>query len=286
MLGTVFTLVVALLAPASTGRIVVDVSPSNATIYVDGKRVKPAKGGVLTVSIGSHTVKASAKGYETEQQTISIKRGGTAKVTMRLSSSGGAKTPVAKAPTKRPTAKAPTKRPTTKTPSKRPSKRPVAKRPTSKRPVGKRPSKRPSKSPTVGRRPTKRPTARPGPSVAPTGGAQPAPIRDDRPASAPSYRGYAVVAILVGVAATGGGIYMGSQANASADEFNQSVRRSQKQSLKDDVETQALAANILYGVGAAGLLVGGLLWAAEPDYRASIAPTPDGGAYVGIEGRF
>lgn len=284
MMGTVLTLMVALLAPASTGKVVVDVSPSNATIYLDGKRVKPGKGGVLNVKPGKRTIKASAKGYRSSQRTISIKGGKTVKVSLKLSSGSvgktpTSKTPTAKAPTKAPVAKAPSKRPTTKAPVKRPSKRPVAKRPVSKRPVGKRPTV--SKRPTVAKRP-----ARPAPAVAPTGGAQPAPVRDNRSSGATSYRGYAIVAILVGVAATGGGIYMGSEASESADEFNQSVRRREKQSLKDDVETQALAANVLYGVGAAGLLIGGLLWAAEPDYRASIAPTPDGGAYVGIEGRF
>lgn len=271
-MGTILTLVVALLAPAGSGRILVDVTPDNATIQLDGKRVKPSKG-VLTVTPGKHTVKVSANGYRSESEAVNVKSGGAVKVTLNLK-----------------------KFPLAKSPSKRPSKRPVAKRPTSKAPVAKAPAKRPVKKPAttgprpktpVTRKPTvaKRPaTARPVQPAARPVGAQP--IRDERQPSAPSYRGYAIVAFLVGGLATAGGIYLGLEADDSAAQFNDSVRRSEKRDLKSDVEWQSTGANVLYGVGAAGILVGALLWAAEPDYRASITPLPDGGAYVGVEGRF
>ncbi|MCB9530006.1 MAG: PEGA domain-containing protein [bacterium] len=277
-MGTILMLVVALLAPAGSARIQIDVEPANATIQLDGKRVKPSKG-VLSVSPGRHTVKASASGYTSKSETVTVKAGGAAKVTLRLAKSAKAKAPLAKGPAKRP--------------AKRPVKRPVASGDGDKAPVAKAPIKRPVKKPVgptskppVSRKPTvaKRPVGG-GASPRPVAQPQPQPIRDDRDTGRTSYRGIAVVSFLVGGLATAGGIYLGLEANESATSFNDSVRRSEKQQLRDDVEWQSLGANILYGVGAVGILAGALLWAAEPDYRASVAPL-DGGAYVGFEGRF
>lgn len=290
-MGTILTLVIALLAPAGSARILIDVQPSDATIQLDGKRVKPSKG-VLSVSPGKHTIKASASGYESRSQTVNVKGGAPAQVTIRLAKAAGkAKAAIAKAPTaKAPVGKAPvSKAPGVKAPvAKGPGvKAPVAKAPGTKAPIKKPTATGPrgktpvTRKPTVAKRPVTRPAARP---AAQPVGAQP--IRDESNAGPPSYRGYAIVAFLVGGLATAGGIYLGLEANESATAFNDSVRRSEKQSLRSDVEWQSTGANVLYGVGAAGILVGALLWAAEPDYRASISPLPDGGAYVGVEGRF
>jgi len=283
---SVLALVLALLAPPSTAILDITVSPSDASIYLDGKRVKPLKGR-LTVKPGSRTLKVSRSGHRSESRTVKATGGKVYRLKFSLSkttSKAPAKKPVAtKKPTttKKPVTKKPvaTKKPV-KRPTKKPVKRPVAKSPT-KRPV-KKPSTspRPTKKPTVGRRPSKQPAPRP--VAAP--GAQP--IRDDVQPAPPSYRGYAIVSFLIGGAAIAGGAYMGTQADESADEFNRSVDRFEKQDLQDDTEFNATAANVLYGVGAAGVVLGALLWAAEPDYRYSVAPMPGGGTYVGFEGRF
>lgn len=284
---SVLALVVALLAPSNTATLTIEVSPDNASIYVDGKRVQPEKGGKVSVSPGERTVRAVRSGYRSETRVIKAKAGQTYRVSLKLARS------TSKAPAKKPVATAPSKRPSkrpTASPSKRPSKKPAA-----KRPVAKRPSKSPVKKPTAGKRPTKKPSTTkpavgrrpsspsPRPSARP---ASPQPIRDEAQPSAPSYRGYAIVSFLVGGAAIAGGVYMGTQADASADEFNRSFDRREKMELKDDTEFNATVANVLYGVGAAGVALGALLWAAEPDYRYSVSPMPGGGTYVGVEGRF
>ncbi len=274
---SVLAFVFALLAPPPQAILDIDVSPSNASIYVDGKRVKLSKGRV-SVDPGTHKVRATRSGYRGQTRVVTTKAGKTYRVELKLA---------------RTTSKAPSKRPSAKSPSKRPAKRPSAKSPSkrpAKRPVAKRPSKRPVKKPTVSKRPTRKPTvgkrpsgSSPRPSARP---ASPQPIRDEAQPSAPSYRGYAIVSFLVGGAAIAGGAYMGTQADETADEFNRSVDRRDKQELKDDTEFQATVANVLYGVGAAGVALGALLWAAEPDYRYSVTPMPGGGTYVGVEGRF
>ena len=285
---SVFALVFALMAPPSaTATLDITVSPSDATIYVDGKRVKPLKGR-LKVKAGARVVKVSRSGYRSESKTVKVEKGRVLRVKFALSrtkSKAPSKKPVA---TKKPGAKKPvatrkpTKKPVRKRPAKKPMKKPVANKSPRKRPT-KKPTKkpRPTKKPTVGKRPAKRPAASPG--ARPAG---PQPIRDEAQPAPPSYRGYAIVSFLVGGAAIAGGAYMGTQADASADEFNRSTDRFDKQEFKDDTEFQATAANVLYGVGAAGVVLGALLWAAEPDYRYSVAPMPGGGTYVGVEGRF
>lgn len=285
---TVLALVVALLAPSSDAILDLNLIPSDAAVFVDGKQVKPIKGR-LQIGAGTHKVAASKSGYRTVTKVITLKAGQVEKVTIKLPKAS------AKSPSKRPTtAKSPSKRPSKRpsaSPSKRPTKRPVAKRPT-KRPVAKAPAKRPVKKPvtrTPTKRPSKAPTVGKRPTTSPRPGARPAspqPVRDEAAPSQPSYRGYAIVSFLIGGAALAGGAYMGTQADESADEFNRSVDRFEKQDLKDDTEFNATAANVLYAVGAGGVILGALLWAAEPDYRAMVTPMPGGGTYVGFEGRF
>lgn len=279
---SVLALVFALLAPQPTATLEIKTDPANASVYVDGKQVKLQKSRVK-VKPGTRKVRVSSSGHRSQTKTVKASGGKTYRLSFELARTTS-KRPVAKTPSKRPGAKAPSKKPVAKTPAKRPSKRPVAKRP-SKKPIAKSPRKKPTTKP----RPRKKPTVAKRPTGARPVGAQPAspqPIRDDRQAGPPSYRGYAIVSFLVGGAAIAGGAYMGSQADESADEFNRSVDRFDKQELKDDTEFQATAANVLYGVGAAGVVLGALLWAAEPDYRYSVAPMPGGGTYVGVEGRF
>ncbi len=283
---SVFALVFALMAPSGTATFDITVSPSDASIYVDGKRVKLQKGQV-SVKPGTRSVKVSRSGYRSESKTVKASKGKTYRLKFSLSKTSSkrpAKKPVAsKTPSKKPVAaKRPSKKPRAKRPARKPMKKPVASKRPSKRPVKKpRTKPRPNKKPAVGKRPSKRPVTSPGARPV---GAQP--IRDEAQPAPPSYRGYAIVSFLVGGAAIAGGAYMGTQADESADEFNRSVDRLDKQELKDDTEFQATAANVLYGVGAAGVVLGALLWAAEPDYRYSVAPMPGGGTYVGVEGRF
>ncbi|MCA9540056.1 MAG: hypothetical protein KC620_14260, partial [Myxococcales bacterium] len=120
------------------------------------------------------------------------------------------------------------------------------------------------------------------------GGARPAaPVRDTRQPSQVSYKPWAILSFVVGAAAVTGGAIMGMKADDSADQFNNSVSRNEKRNLKDDVEFQATAANVLYGVGAAGIVIGALLWSLDPaDSYAEVAPMPGGGAYVGWGGTF
>lgn len=275
-MGTVLAMVVALMAPPATATLELNLKPDSATVHIDGKQVKLRKG-LVKVAPGKRSVKVSAKGYRSAAKTVTAIKGKVVTLKINLVKAGApAKKPVAK----KPAAKAPAKKPV----ARRPAKKPVGKRPAKtpvRKPVAKRPVRKPAKKPV--RKPAEKPVAK-RPAGARPVGAQP--VRDTRQPAAPSYRGYAVVSFLVGGAATAGGVILGMQADEKADAFNRSTDRFEKQELKDDTEFRATAANVLYGVGAAGVVIGALLWAAEPDYRASIAPMPGGGTYVGFEGRF
>lgn len=303
MLAT-FAVLVGLLAPGGNATLEVSVTPRNATVQVDGKTQKINLGGKISVSPGSHRVSASAPGYSSESQTVNTAAGKTSKVKLSLSKAAASKSPIS---TKKPTTVAPVaKRPAAKRPaSKRPvAKRPVAKRPVSKRPVAKRPvaAKRPignkpvgAKRPAVAKKPATGVATRPKTAARPNNnrpvsgggnvnGATPV-AAERRPMST---KPFAVLSWIVGGVAITGGVLAGMEAQDYADQFNDSVRRREKQGFKTDAENWALGSNVLYGVGATAVVVGALLWALDPadSYGASVAPLPGGGAYVGFGGSF
>ncbi len=120
----------------------------------------------------------------------------------------------------------------------------------------------------------------------PPGGAPPRtvpPPRITRPAPAED-RVWTWVAVGVGAAAlAGGGLSAGLAAQAKGD-FDDEPWASKAADLKQTVETRALAANVLFGVGGAALLTGVILFFVEdtgadaPDASASwqILPGPLG----------
>ena len=92
--------------------------------------------------------------------------------------------------------------------------------------------------------------------------------------------------ILAGGVAITGGVVVGMSVQEKADAFVESVRRSEKRDLKEEAESRAMVANVLYGVGATGLLLGALMWSAESGSYAEVAPLPGGGGYVSVKGTF
>jgi len=101
-----------------------------------------------------------------------------------------------------------------------------------------------------------------------------------------SMRPLAGLLILAGGAAITGGVIVGLSVQEKADEFDDSVRRREKRELKEEAESRAMIANVLYGVGATGVLLGALLWSADGGTYAEVAPLPGGGGYVGLRGSF
>lgn len=138
------------------------------------------------------------------------------------------------------------------------------------------------KSPDDRRRPVDKPGTAGG-GTSGDYGAQPA-ARDEPT----DLRPFAALSFAIGGLAITGGVIAGISANEKAEEFNRSVSLRQKQTLKDETESRALVSNVLYGVGATGVLVGALLWAMSPDesHYATAAPLPGGGAMVGFGGTF
>jgi hypothetical protein len=101
-----------------------------------------------------------------------------------------------------------------------------------------------------------------------------------------SMRPLAGLLILAGGAAITGGVIVGMSVQEKADEFDESVRRREKRDLKEEAESRAMIANVLFGVGATGVLLGALMWSADGGTYAEVAPLPGGGGYVGIRGSF
>jgi hypothetical protein len=141
------------------------------------------------------------------------------------------------------------------------------------------------------------PPSRPRPVHKPHGDARP--VASPQPAggtgadyppdnSRTSLKPYAALSFVIGGLALTGGVVAGVYANKSADEFNHERRLDVKQDLKTQTEQRALASNVLYGVGATGMLVGALLWAMDPGDggHAEVSPLPEGGAMVGWGGTF
>lgn len=302
---TTFAVLVGLLAP-STAKIVVKSTPSVSTVEVDGKKTQ-LRFGAINVKAGKHKITVRRSGYASQSKTVSARAGKTTTVTFKLVRAKAVKKPATKKPVivgRRPIrspVKTPSKRPATKKPvAKKPvAKKPVRKKPIKKKPrygkkttpvVGKKKNPRIKRKPKVatGRRPktTRRPrTSRPRGTTGVAGGYnQPPPPRRRRT----SYKPWAVFSFVVGGLAVTGGVLAGMQADDKAKEFNDSVDRRDKQTFKDEAEGWALGSNVLYGVGATGVVVGALLWAMDPGdgYAAQIVPLPDGGAMVGVGGTF
>jgi hypothetical protein len=113
-------------------------------------------------------------------------------------------------------------------------------------------------------------------------------VRDDRDTGPTSLKPYAALSFVVGGLAVTGGVVAGIYADKSADKFSQETVLSKKRDLKDESENRAMLSNVLYGVGATGMVVGALLWAMSPDegaYGAQVMPLADG-AMVGWGGTF
>ncbi len=301
MLGT--CVLVGLLAGGGTGTLQLNVTPKTATVKVDGKTVKGFKSGRgFAVQAGTRTVVATAPGFKPLTRKLAVKPGQTTIVNLRLSRSSkrGTAAPSKRPSKKRPSARPaeprgkpslrPSKRPDTKKPAARPSKRPLkpaAKAPPTpkKRPATKRPpTKRPAAKPPVKKRPSRRPAAKP---AAPAPAARPRPATGgSRDTGSVSTKPWAVLSFVVGGLAVTGGVIAGLSANDAADDFNASFDRNEKLRLKDDSENLALLSNVLYGVGATGMVLGAVLWAMDPGpgARAEVGPLPGGGAYVGVGG--
>ncbi|MCA9541436.1 MAG: PEGA domain-containing protein, partial [Myxococcales bacterium] len=156
-------MLIALLAPASSAELQIEVSPKNARIELDGKAVDGFTD--LKVIAGNHKLVVTASGYDTETRTISLKPGTKRTEKVALNKSAASKPPVAKKPVessppvakKPPTTRKPVARkPTTRKPvSKRPpARKPVSKRPPARKPVSKRP---PARKPVTTKPVTKRP---------------------------------------------------------------------------------------------------------------------------------
>lgn len=318
---TTLTLIAGLLAPAGSSHIKFDVQPAGALVQVDGKGIR---GTAIKVRPGKHSVRVSKAGYIASKRTVTTKGGETLEVKFRLKRSKKrgavavgkkaakpkARTPIKRktaAPKKTPargkspkvTAKPNTRRPTrhptkkspkvtlspTKKPKKPVGKRPVKRRPVTKRPVKKRPvARKPVKRKPRGRRPVKRrPVA-----AAPVAGGGGGGVEDSR-GGGTSTKPFAVLAFVVAGVAVTGGVIAGLAAEGTAEDFNASVDRSEKQKLKRDADNLALGSNIAYGVGATAAVLGAVLWAmddSDDGYAWQAAPLPEGGAVVGIGGVF
>jgi hypothetical protein len=300
-------LLVGLLQPAGGATLQITVAPKEASIEVDGKKQSLRLGGRVLVAPGTRQVTARAPGHSPQTRKVEVVAGQTLRLVFKLAPAKG---PVAAAPAQGPLAQPATRPVPAKAPGVAPKRDTVA-----------APAKAPAKKPEepeepeepageVSRAPARRPVEERAPSVttkpkagtdeAPTTERRPRatrPVPDGAPAPAPgpvpgpqSTKPQAVLAFLVGGAAIAGGIWAGLEANERADAFNDSVDRRAKQRFKRETETWALGANVLYGVGAAGVALGALLWIMDPAdraaTRAAVAPLPEGGAVVGLGGTF
>ena len=103
----------------------------------------------------------------------------------------------------------------------------------------------------------------------------------------PKLRPWAMGAWAAGGVSVAVGIGVGIAANGSADDHNASRDYDEKKDLQDDAESLALTSNVFYGIGIAAIATGTVLWFLDSgDSHASVAPLPDGGAIVGVGGRF
>ncbi|MFN3199022.1 MAG: PEGA domain-containing protein [Bradymonadia bacterium] len=267
----------------------------------DKRSVTVAKGKTLRINVGLKKVgnfsvapvkvrpKAKPKGPIVVNKGPKKGKGGAAKKPAVkggfVMKPGGGKVkpgkPTVKTPVRGPTAKKPTKKPVV---AKKPA---VTKKPkvTSKPKVAARPKARPK--PKVTTRPKTRPRNNRPVAVRPNNN-QPNGVRGAAPYRRPSLKPWAALSFVVGAASIAGGVVVGLQAEDKAEEFNDSVFLDDKRELKQDAENLALGSNVLYGVGAAALLIGGLLWAMDDSGSTygSVTPMPGGGAYVGFGGSF
>jgi len=331
MMLSTFALVGALLA-APPGALLVEVSPRDAIVEVDGKTVKAKK--VLKVAPGSHKVKARRLGYRTVTKQVQVTQNKRTTVRLILSKNTGSggttvkkktktisagpnairKKTVTKTLTKnqgkKKTVKTTTVRTTRKTPNtitKGPVKSTPSRGRLSSNPKIKNTSPTLRKSPkrtvrrikTVKKSPVKR---NPKPKLVKSrktrvSAPAPAPVEDEYDdgyadgggvsggRGRGSMRPLAGLLILAGGVAVTGGVLVGMSVQEKVDEFDESVRRSEKRDLKEEAESRAMFANVLYGVGATGLLLGSLMWSAESGPHAAVSPLP-GGGYVSVKGTF
>ena len=321
MVGTL-ALWVGVLAAGSNGAwLELTVKPDDAHVYIDGKQAKRLTSGKrYPIAPGRHKLTVKKSGFTTVKEGVTIGAGKTARLKIALKRakrgkrSGAVPVKIAKRP-----AKPGKKRPVKRVPATRPGpKKPSSKKPKGKRAPGKgrptvrpqrpkkgkgKPSKKPRKAmqPKVRRpkaQPAKRPKARkPDRRPSPRPAAKPKRAPPARPAPPPdgdrgsgtgraSLKPWGVFSFVVGGLALTGGVVTGITANEKADEFNRSVDRREKRNLEDDTHLWATGSNVLYGVGATGILLGTLLIALDTDYYATVAPLPDGGTFAGIGGRF
>ncbi len=113
-------------------------------------------------------------------------------------------------------------------------------------------------------------------------------VRDGRDTGPTSLKPYAALSFVVGGLAVTGGVVAGIYADKSADKFAEETVLAKKRDFKEESENRAMLSNVLYGVGATGMVVGALLWAMSPDegaYGAQVVPLADG-AMVGWGGTF
>lgn len=114
----------------------------------------------------------------------------------------------------------------------------------------------------------------------------PPPVAITEPVAAPVARGggssqktWGWITLGAGVAIAGAGAIFGVQAQGSADDFDASTDLAEKQAARDDGQSQALTADVLYGVGGAAVLTGIILLVTAPDDAATawrLGPTGDG----------
>ena len=81
------------------------------------------------------------------------------------------------------------------------------------------------------------------------------------------------------------GGFMAAMASATHSDYEAATDPGEARRLKSRTQSQARAANILFGVGAAAVLAGAgmLIWhhaAGEPSASGMVVPVPDGAAVV------
>lgn len=59
-------------AGEDTGKIVIDTDPDKATIYLDGKELKPETDATITTTVGKHTVRLALAGYDDQEVLVDL----------------------------------------------------------------------------------------------------------------------------------------------------------------------------------------------------------------------
>ena len=107
----------------------------------------------------------------------------------------------------------------------------------------------------------------------------PAPMSTPQEPPSSALRTIGIITSVVGVGLITGGVVMGLKADQNLESFKLSTDLAEKKGFRDDGETQALVADVLYGVGGAVLIGGVVMILLQPDTKDTairIGPTADG----------